>query len=72
MHYVFDDETIPVLLVWGKQDELIPFETSERVKMAIPQAELLAIDRAAHTPNYKKPEVVNPAIWGFLGRIAPM
>jgi pimeloyl-ACP methyl ester carboxylesterase len=63
---------MPVLLVWGKQDELIPFETSERVKTAIPQAELLAIDQAAHAPNYEKPEVVNPAILGFLGRVAPL
>jgi pimeloyl-ACP methyl ester carboxylesterase len=59
----------PVLLVWGKADEVIPFETSQRVKTAIPQAELLAVEQAAHTPNYERPEVVNPAILEFLGRL---
>ena len=59
----------PVLLVWGRADPLIPFETSQKVRAAIPQAELLAVDRAAHTPNYERPEAVNPAILGFLGRL---
>jgi hypothetical protein len=31
---------------------------------------LLAVERAAHTPNYERPEVVNPAILGFLARSA--
>ena len=61
---------IPVLLIWGRADTVIPFETSQQVKNAIPQAELLAVERAAHTPNYERPEVVNPAIVGFLGRLA--
>jgi pimeloyl-ACP methyl ester carboxylesterase len=42
------------------------------VKAAIPQAELLAIDQAAHTPNYEKPEVVNSAILRLLERVAPL
>ena len=61
---------IPVLLIWGRADTVIPFETSQKVKNAIPQAELLAVERAAHTPNYERPQVVNPAILEFLGRLA--
>jgi pimeloyl-ACP methyl ester carboxylesterase len=57
---------IPVLLVWGRADPVIPFETNEQVRAAMPQAELLAVDDAAHTPNYERPEVVNPALLGFL------
>lgn len=60
---------IPVLLIWGTEDKVIPFETSAKVKAAIPQAELLAVERAAHTPNYERPEVVNPAVLAFLGRL---
>jgi len=59
----------PVLLVWGRADRVIPFETSQNVMAAIPQAELLAVERAAHTPNYERPELVNPAIQGFLERL---
>lgn len=60
---------IPVLLVWGEADSVVPFETSVQVQRAIPQAELVVIARAAHTPNYERPEIVNPAIVGFLERL---
>jgi pimeloyl-ACP methyl ester carboxylesterase len=60
---------LPVLLIWGTEDRVIPFETSQRVRAAIPQAELLAVERAAHTPNYERPELVNPAMLAFLGRL---
>jgi len=60
---------IPVLLVWGRADSVIPFETSQKVQAAIPQAELLPVERAAHTPNYERPEIVNPAIVQFLGSL---
>jgi pimeloyl-ACP methyl ester carboxylesterase len=59
----------PVLLIWGTEDEVIPFETSRQVVAAIPQSQLLPIERAAHTPNYERPELVNPAILEFLGRL---
>jgi pimeloyl-ACP methyl ester carboxylesterase len=60
---------LPVLLIWGRQDTVIPFETSAKVQAAVPQAELLAVENAAHTPNYERPQVVNPAILGWLGRL---
>ena len=59
----------PVLLIWGAEDKVIPFETSEKALAAIPQAELLAVERAGHTPNYERPELVNPAMLAFLGRL---
>jgi pimeloyl-ACP methyl ester carboxylesterase len=58
-----------VLLVWGTEDKVIPFETSRRVLAAMPQAELLAVERAAHTPNYERPELVNAAMVAWLGRL---
>jgi len=61
---------IPVLLIWGRADPVIPFETNEQVRAAMPQAELLAVERAAHTPNYERPEVVNPALLRFLAGLA--
>ena len=61
---------IPVLLIWGREDRVIPFETSERVVAAIPQAELVAVEDAAHTPHYERPQAVNPALVAFLKRVA--
>ena len=58
----------PVMLVWGRADITVPFEVSDEVRRAIPQAEFHAIDDAAHVPFYEHPEVVNPLLIEFLKR----
>jgi len=62
----------PVLLVWGKEDRVLPFATTEKVRAAIPQAELLAVEQAGHASHYEKSAVVNAAILSFLRRIVPI
>lgn len=56
----------PVLLIWGKADKDVPFEVSQDVLRAIPQAEFHPIDDAAHVPYYEHPEIVNPLLINFL------
>jgi pimeloyl-ACP methyl ester carboxylesterase len=56
----------PVLLVWGKADRDEPFEKSSSVRAAVPQAQFLAVDDAAHVPFLEHPEIVNPALVAFL------
>ncbi len=58
----------PVLLVWGKADQDVPFELSEKVRSAVPQAEFHPVDDAAHIPHYEHPEIVNPVVIDFLRR----
>jgi len=58
----------PVLLIWGREDRMVPFETSEQVVAAMPQAEFHAIDNAGHIPHYERPDVVNPLLLEFLSR----
>jgi len=58
----------PVLLVWGQEDQVVPFELSERVIELIPRAEFHAIKNAAHAPHYECPEIVNPLLVDFLTR----
>lgn len=65
------DSRIPVLCIWGKEDRVLPFGTTERVMAAIPHAELLAVEQAGHASQYEKRAVVNEAILSFLRRIAP-
>jgi len=57
-----------VLLIWGQEDRMVPFETSEQVLAAMPQAEFHPIDDAGHIPHYEKPDVVNPLLIEFLNR----
>jgi len=66
------DSRKPVLLVWGKEDRVLPFATTDKVRAAIPQVELLAVEQAGHASHYEKRAVVNTAILSFLQRIAPI
>lgn len=56
----------PVLLVWGKKDKDVPFETSRLILAAVPQAEFHALDNAAHVGFYEEPDTVNPLVIDFL------
>ncbi len=58
----------PVMLVWGREDRVVPFELSERVTELIPNVEFHPIDEAAHIPHYECPRVVNPILIEFLAR----
>jgi pimeloyl-ACP methyl ester carboxylesterase len=58
----------PVLLIWGRADQDVPFSLSDDVRKTIPQAEFHAIDDAAHVPFYEHPEIVNPLLIDFLRR----
>lgn len=58
----------PVLLIWGKADREVPFETSAKIMAEVPQAELLAVPDAGHVPFVERPEIVNPALIEFLRR----
>ncbi|MEB3102131.1 alpha/beta fold hydrolase [Ferviditalea candida] len=55
--------SVPVLIVWGRQDELVPLSSGEKLKKAIPDSELFVIDECGHLPYVEKPE-------DFLNRIA--
>jgi pimeloyl-ACP methyl ester carboxylesterase len=59
---------IPVLLIWGRADKDVPFEVSGDVLKAIPQAQFLPIDDAAHVPHLEHPELVNPVLIQFLNQ----
>jgi pimeloyl-ACP methyl ester carboxylesterase len=56
----------PVLLIWGREDRIIPFDTNEKLREAIPHAEFQAVSEAGHVPHYEQPEVVNPLLIEFL------
>jgi len=58
----------PVLLLWGRQDKTIPFETHRRVQVMIPRVEIHAIDDAGHVPHLDQPETVNHVLIEFLSR----
>ena len=56
----------PVLIVWGRQDRVAPFEDSEALLAAMPRATFVPVDFAAHLPHLERTSVVVPAVVGFL------
>jgi len=60
--------TCPVLLIWGRDDQTVPFALSEKVRAAIPRAEFHPIDNAGHIAHYEKPEIVNPLLAAFFNQ----
>ncbi len=57
---------VPALLVRGVHDATVSAADMERVRQAIPGARFLAVEEAGHLSHYERPEIVNPALIGFL------
>lgn len=60
------DIKIPTLVIWGKQDKLIPLETGERFAREIGGAKLKVLDNAGHLPQIEQPDEFSRAIKGFV------
>lgn len=56
----------PVLVVWGRQDPVVPFSSTVPLMKALPNATLLAVDSAGHLPHLEQAGIVQPAIIAFL------
>lgn len=58
----------PTLLVWGRQDKLIPPVYAERWQQLVPGAQLALIDAAGHMVPYEQPEKTATEIERFLAQ----
>ena len=57
---------VPVLIIHGEQDKLIPLSEAEAMVEAIPDAELVVLENSGHLPNLEEPDVFNEAVIEFL------
>lgn len=67
------DDTIanlkmPVLIVWGEQDAMIPVETARRLHQLIRNSRLEVIPRCGHLPALEKPAEFVKCVLDFLAR----
>ncbi len=58
--------TAPTLLVWGKQDAMIPFTNAADYTQALPNNKLVALDGVGHLPQEEAPERSLPPVRDFL------
>ena len=58
--------TAPTLLVWGKQDAIIPPAYAEEYKRLLPAAQVAYIDACGHDPTVEQPETFAQVAIDFL------
>ncbi len=61
--------SIPVCLIWGRNDKITPPEVAEEFHQLIPQSELHWIDKCGHAPMMERPEEFNVYLNRFLEQL---
>lgn len=56
----------PTLIVWGRQDGLVPLTEGEHFNKDIAGSKLIVIEECGHVPNAEKPGEFNAAVLKFL------
>lgn len=60
----------PTLVVWGREDAIIPLDAGQRYARAIPGATLKIVDRCGHMPEMEQPEAFVQSVLEFLAPVA--
>jgi pimeloyl-ACP methyl ester carboxylesterase len=58
----------PTLLIWGKEDRLVPPVYAEEFLRRIAGARVLTVDDAGHAPHLEQPEMVARMVRDFLSQ----
>lgn len=61
---------IPMLLIWGRQDRMVPFKVAHQFTDLNPQLKIVELENAGHCPHDECPEKVNQLILDWLETIA--
>ena len=64
-----DTLSVPVLVITGERDRIVPTRNSERLAAELPGAELVVIPDCGHVPHEECPEGFLQATTGFLSRL---
>ena len=56
----------PILVIWGRQDRILPVAEGEAAVETMPDIRLHVMDRAGHLPQIDKPEEFNATVLDFL------
>jgi pimeloyl-ACP methyl ester carboxylesterase len=56
----------PTLIIWGREDGLLPLSDAERFHKDIAGSTVVVLDQCAHVPNIEKPGEFNAAVIKFL------
>lgn len=65
------DITVPVDLLWGESDQLVPLEYAKKMQAQLPAARLTTIPRCGHVPQQECPIGFRTALENLLQQAAP-
>ena len=57
----------PTLIVWGREDRIVPVVCGEQYRRALPHATLAVLERCGHLPPIEQPDVFARLVIEFLG-----
>lgn len=60
--------TKPTLIVWCRQDRVVPIASGRRLASLLPRARLAVLEGCDHMPTEQAPAALSAQILGFLGR----
>jgi pimeloyl-ACP methyl ester carboxylesterase len=59
--------TVPTLVIWGGDDQIVPIAEGKDYAAKIPRAKLVIIPECGHAPSLEKPKEFLDAVEAFLG-----
>jgi pimeloyl-ACP methyl ester carboxylesterase len=62
----YKDITVPTLIIWGRQDQIIPLKVGDLLNRDIASSTLKIIEECGHAPQEEKPEETVPLVLEFL------
>ncbi len=58
--------SVPVLIIWGEEDEVVPLSVGKNFKRDIPGSELVILPECGHMPPEEEPGETTRLITAFL------
>jgi pimeloyl-ACP methyl ester carboxylesterase len=68
-HAALASASVPVLMLHGRQDSVIPFAHSEQAHRLAPAGRLQLVDDCGHTPQLEQPAVFNAALRALVASV---
>jgi pimeloyl-ACP methyl ester carboxylesterase len=67
---LLEEIDVPVLIVAGEEDEIVPPDEPEAMAAALPQARLVRVPDAGHLVALEQPEVLHRELLAFLAELS--
>jgi pimeloyl-ACP methyl ester carboxylesterase len=63
-----DRSGLPVLIIWGRNDTVLPLETGKYLHSKIKASTLVVLDGVGHVPHWEVPDTFNKLVMDFIRR----